>query len=98
MSGPPKPGPVQVEVRKHYYRITGDEGLEESSDCPPRTRWVSRGGQRGREEACSPGCCREIKGMWAEDGSLDLTSQKSDFRAHIQHWAGGGVEARLEGG
>ena len=46
MSGPPKPEPVQVEVRKHYYRITGDEGLEESSDCPPKDKM----GQQRRPE------------------------------------------------
>lgn len=45
------------------HGMVGDKELEESSYCPQRTRRVSRGGQRGRQKACRPGGCREIKAM-----------------------------------
>lgn len=85
----------------------GAKRLEESSYCPQRTRQVSRGGQRGGEESCGPGCCGRSKGSGAEDGSLDLTPKKvTDFRAHTQYnvcvrvvgggWRGRQREPRLE--
>lgn len=82
----------------------GAKRLEESSYCPQRTRQVSRGGQRGGEESCGPGCCGRSKGSGAEDGSLDLTPKKvTDFRAHTQYnvcagggWRGRQGEPRLE--